>query len=158
MSGILPLPALAQLQVKDLRCMYTTNPLGVETMRPFFSWKMEGKTQNLQQTGYRILVADDSVALVRNNANYWDSKKQTGQTAVQVYYQEKQLAATQKYYWKVFIWDNKGKTAESSIHFFQMDCWLWLISAARWIGYDEVVDSLRIARMCTSVVKAGDPV
>jgi len=146
MSGILPLPALAQLQVKDLRCMYTTNPLGVETMRPFFSWKMEGNTQNLLQSAYRILVADDSVSLVRNNANYWDSKKQAGQSAVQVYYQGKQLAAAQKYYWKVFIWDNKGKTAESRIHFFQMGLpamadW----GAARWIGYDEVVDSLRIA-------------
>ena len=144
--GILPIHAAAQLQVMDLRCMYVANPLGVETQRPFFSWKMKGSGQNLQQTAYRLLVADDSLLLVRNQGNYWDSKKQMSPAAVQVYYAGKQLLATKKYFWKLILWDNKGRTAESTIAYWQMGLpaaadW----GAAQWVGYDEIIDSMRIA-------------
>lgn len=136
----------AQLSVSNLRCESTTNPLGIEAATPKLSWQLQSKQQNVLQTAYRILVADDEALLKKNIGNVWDSKHIKSTASIQVAYAGKALQAAKKYYWKVQVWDNKGNvSAWSSIQQWQMGLLQlkdW--SNAKWIAYENLPDSLKI--------------
>ena len=98
----------AQLQVSRPRVDYGENPLGVDAVKPCFSWELQSTQQNVLQAAYRILVSEDSAQLKKNIAAIWDSKKQGSSLSIQIAYAGKPLMATKKYYWKVQVWNNKG--------------------------------------------------
>lgn len=137
---------LSQLSVANLQIENRANPLGVDNVKPVLSWQLQSNQKNVLQTAYQILVSDNEELLNKNIGNTWDSKKVTTNTSIQVEYKGKRLVSTKKYYWKVKVWDNKGNTTGwSTISSWQMgllqkEDW----TKAKWIGYDEIVDSLRI--------------
>jgi len=137
---------LAQLAVYNPQVENKTNPLGVDNAKPTFSWQLESTQMNVLQTAYQILVSDNEQLLQKNIGNLWDSKKVSSGTSIQVEYKGKALSPAKKYYWKVQVWDNKSNlTNWSSPSMWQMGLpkqtdW----ASAKWIGYDEPIDSLRI--------------
>ncbi|HEX6847861.1 MAG TPA: family 78 glycoside hydrolase catalytic domain [Chitinophagaceae bacterium] len=142
------IPGFSQeLAVKNLRCEYNTNPLGVDVANPHLSWELRSGQQNVLQTAYRILVSDDLSLLRQGTGNLWDSKKVNSAASIQVQYKGQALQSARKYYWKLMVWDNKGNISSwSEPAMWQMGLlnradW----NNAQWIGYDEVIDSLRIA-------------
>ena len=132
-----------QLVVTNPRCEYKQNPIGVDKMNPRLSWELQSKQQNVLQTGYRILVADDSSLLQANKGNTWDSKKISSPASIQVEYKGKPLQSAKKYFWKIMVWDNKGNVSGwSGNASWQMG----LLSAkdwngAKWIAYEEINDT-----------------
>lgn len=132
-----------QLTIANLRCEYKQNPIGVDMMNPKLSWELQSKQQNVLQTAYRILVADDPSLLQTNKGNTWDSKKISSATSIQVEYKGKPLQPAKKYFWKIMVWDNKGNvSAWSDNASWQMG----LLSTkdwngARWIAYEEINDT-----------------
>ncbi len=135
----------AQLSVINLQVENTANPLGVDNAIPTLSWQLQSNQKNVQQTAYQILVSDQEFFLYKNTGNIWDSKKIASSASLQIIYKGPPLIAAKKYYWQVKVWDNKGNMAESNISYWQMgllkkDDW----SNAKWVGYDEPVDSLKI--------------
>lgn len=136
---------LAFLRVVDTRCEYTVNPLGIETAQPLLTWEIQAFEKNTMQAAYRILVSDDSMLLVNDKANIWDSKKVTSSDNQQVLPPSLFIKPATKYYWKVMVWDQKGQ--ESS--FSKPASWrtgLWGAGdwkGARWIAYSELPDSNR---------------
>lgn len=135
------------LFVGNLRCESSKDPFGVDVNNPRLSWELTSTQRNVLQTAYRILVADDSLLLKRGIGNIWDSKKASSSVSIQVQFAGMTLQSIKKYFWKVMVWDNKGNTSAWS----KMASWqMGLLSKtdwknAKWIGYDEVIDSLRIA-------------
>ena len=145
---ILLIPCFSQnLSVTNLRCESTKDPLGVDLLHPRLSWELRNNQRNILQTAYRILVSDDSSLLSKGIGNLWDSKKVNSAASIHVQYNGKALRSIKKYFWKLMVWDNKGNVSSwSNISMWQMGLlnradW----NNAQWIGYDEVIDSLRIA-------------
>ncbi|HLP38246.1 family 78 glycoside hydrolase catalytic domain [Lacibacter sp.] len=136
-----------QLAVTHLRCESRNNPLGVDVTQPKLSWQLQSTQQNVLQTAYRILVADEEALLKKNIGNVWDSKQIKSSASIQVAYSGKELLSAKKYYWKVQVWDNKGNTSTWSVAaYWQMGLLQtkdW--SNAKWIGYDEINDTAIIA-------------
>lgn len=136
-------PAAQSLSVDALRCEYLTEPLGIETATPGLSWQIRSSAQQVMQTAYRILVSDDSLALTFNKGTIWDSGKIPSDQSLMVTYQGKPLKATTKYFWKVMVWDNKGRrSAWSDIASWRMGLLTkagW--KGASWIAYDVLPDS-----------------
>lgn len=135
----------AQLQVTNLRCEYSTHPLGVETAAPHFSWQLQSTQKSVLQTAYKILVSDDSLLLKKETGNTWNSNRVQSAASIQIQYAGKKLQSAKKYFWKVQVSDNKGNVAESSIAFWQMGLreeadW----SNAKWIAYENLPDSMKI--------------
>lgn len=136
----------AQTTVNYLRCEYKVNPLGIDAPQPHLSWELQSTQKNILQTAYRIIVADDSTAIEKNTGGVWDSKKILTDASIQVAYGGQPLQAAKKYYWKVMVWDNKGKVSKwSKTAVWQMG----LLTAAdwkgaQWIGYAELPDSNKI--------------
>ncbi len=131
------------LQVQNLRCEYRINPLGVDAAKPRLAWQIISTKRNVLQTAYRILVADDSLQLVKNVGNVWDTKQVKGSASIQVAYDGKSLIAAKKYYWKIMMWDNQqAQSGWSKINSWQMgllqkEDW----KSAAWIGYDVLPDT-----------------
>lgn len=141
---LLTVPAYAQnLTVDALRCEYKTNPSGVESVSPVLSWTLQSKERNAVQSAFQVLVADNLAALSKNNGNIWDSKKVSSDQSIQVIYKGKTLAAGKTYYWKVRVWDNKGKastwTAASQWQMGMLTAADW--KNASWIAFEKLADS-----------------
>src|SRR5688500_5584591 len=90
-----------QLAVTNPRCEYKQNPVGVDAAKPKFSWELKSDQQNVLQTAFRILVADDTSLLQKNTGNIWDSKKINSSESIQVEYKGKTLQPVKRYFWKV---------------------------------------------------------
>ena len=133
------------LAVSHLHCGHRTNPLGVDDENPFLDWQITSSDKNIVQTAYRVWVSDDSLLLKNNTANSWDSKKIISDQSLQIKYAGANLESAKTYYWKVMVWDNKGNTATSKIHFWQTGLTnpaAW--ANAKWIAYDILPDSNKI--------------
>ncbi|HOY17156.1 MAG TPA: family 78 glycoside hydrolase catalytic domain [Haliscomenobacter sp.] len=138
--------AAPKVNVLRLKCNFKENPLGLETAHPSLSWQLGATQRNQYQTAYRILVADNEMALAKNSGNAWDSGKQKSGQSIQVEYQGKKLQSAQKYYWKVMAWDAKGKaSAWSEAASWQMGLLQetdW--NGASWIALEKIAETDKI--------------
>ena len=133
------------LSVTNLSCGYRTNPLGVDDIQPLLGWQLESSQRNVLQTAYQILVAEDSNMLKKSSMLFWDSKKVSASSSVQVKYNGMPLRSAKYYYWRVIVWDNKGNRAVSNIQYWQMGILTkqdW--KNANWVAYDILPDSNKI--------------
>ena len=105
---------LGALQPKELECEYRQNALGIDTPHPRLSWILHSdrKSERSQrQTGYQVLVASSKALLKPGQADLWDSGKVASDQSMLVEYAGKPLASRQQYYWKVRVWDAKGRSS-----------------------------------------------
>jgi len=127
------------LEFKSLTCNYQTNPIAIDSEQPLLSWIMEADGFNREQTAYQILLASKEDWLNEKDADFWNSGKVKSDQSAHVKYQGKKLIPTQKYLWKVKIWDEKGDASEwSPVNTFEtglMNEGNW--SAAKWISLSE---------------------
>jgi alpha-L-rhamnosidase len=131
-------------EVNSLRVDNKVAPLAVASLQPVFSWQLLSSERNVMQSAYRILIADDLKLLAKEEGNIWDSKKINSSASIQVKYKEKNLKAGNTYYWKVMIWDQKGRNSKWSeassfgTGLYQKEDWM----NAKWIALDKIPDSL----------------
>jgi hypothetical protein len=135
--------AEAACMVKDLRCEYLRNPLGLDVAQPRFSWMIESGERGARQTARQILVSDEEDLIKKDQGNIWDSGKVESDQSVLVVYEGKPLASRGRYYWKTRVWDQSGQASEWS----EPACWsMGLLSedewAAQWIGCDWMPDNV----------------
>jgi len=139
------LPA-AELKSTMLTCENFSNPMGIDAAQPRFSWQINSDARSVVQSAYRILVADNLKDLSNNKGNVWDSRKIVSDQSILLKYEGVTLLSAKKYFWKVMIWDGKDQASAWS----ETAAWqMGLLTAndwknARWIGYEDLPDSMRI--------------
>ncbi len=99
----------APLQVRDLRCEYRTEPLGIGTPRPLLSWKLSSAERDQQQQAFQVLVAAARAQLDRDQGILWDSGKQPADGNTGVLYGGQPLQSVGSYWWKVRVWDRQDR-------------------------------------------------
>lgn len=104
------------IEVKELRCEYLVNPLGIDTKTPRLSWQIRDKKQSRgqKQTAYQVIVASSPELLTKNEGDLWDSGKVKSAQSALVSYEGKALISNQDCYWKVRIFDKDGKASSWS--------------------------------------------
>jgi len=107
-SLFFPRLAGAGLTPVDLRCEYTVNPLGVDSLNPRLFWKLASSQQNQSQAAYEILAASSEKNLAHNQGDLWDSGKVNSDETIQIPYAGKTLKTAQQVFWKVRVWDANG--------------------------------------------------
>ena len=131
------------VSVEQIKCNGLENPAGTDSL-PFFSWLLSSDERGQKQTAFRIIVASDPQKAEKGKGDFWDSGKiPTGKNAW-IKYNGKSLLPGTEYFWKVIVWDrNDRKSAWSSTGSFITGLYEktdW--SGARWIGYEDIADSL----------------
>jgi len=117
------------LQIYSLRCEYTTDPLGIDVLRPRLSWVLQSGQRGQKQTAYRILAASSPDLLADGKTDLWDTGKVESSQNNQVEYAGKPLISRQRVWWKVFAWDKDSAASDFS----QAAYWeMGLLSPADW--------------------------
>lgn len=101
---------LAQLSFDNVRVNGRENPLGINTDRPQFSWRLKSTQNNVLQTAFRIQV--EAIGHPKPQL-VWDSGWQMGDQSLFVKYAGKVLEAGHYYQYSVQVKDNKGNLAQS---------------------------------------------
>jgi len=117
------------LIVSNLTCEYRINPLGIDVVQPRLSWQLESDQRGARQTAYRILAAASESDLSQGNA-LWDSGKISSDQSIHVTYSGPGLVSGQRVYWKVWVWDEAGREAESTPAWWEMG----LLERTDWLG------------------------
>jgi alpha-L-rhamnosidase len=127
------------LHPENLRCEYLINPSGIDVITPRLSWYSTSEQKNQKQTAYRILASSSSEKLNSDNGDLWDTKKVVSDESINIVYSGKQLNSGDECYWKVKVWDAKGKESEWS----EPAKWsMGLLNKEDWKGYWIGLDSL----------------
>ena len=104
----------AELSVKNLRCEYLVNPLGLDAASPRLSWIVTADRRAEKQTAYRILVASTPELLKAGTGDLWDSGKVAAEETAQIEYAGKPLVSRERCFWKVQAWDRDGEAGDWS--------------------------------------------
>lgn len=108
------LSAKSDFSLYDLSCEQTTNPIGLDTQKPCFSWRFISQQRGFIQKAYQIMVATSCESLIKGKELVWNSGKVSSSQSVLVPYQGALLQSATIYYWKVRSWDIKGNASEWS--------------------------------------------
>jgi len=93
----------------DLRCEYRRDPLGIDSPRPRLSWTLASDGRAEVQSAYRILVARSPRLLDADRGDLWDSGKVRSAESLGIAYAGQPLRSGLRCYWKVRVWDGKGR-------------------------------------------------
>lgn len=134
------------LKLLSLQCENKKNPIGIDIPLPRLSWVITASGEHVLQSAWQVMVSDDSAAIVKDKGTAWDSGKRISSESIQVPYAGLHLKAGKKYYWRVRVWDNKGRVSDwSTIAHWRMgllETADW--GGASWIAYDFLKDAERI--------------
>jgi len=134
------------IQVKNLYCENLIDPVGIEKSNPRLSWILESQKRNQIQAGYHILVSSSMENLKKNTGDIWDSKKVESGQSILINFNGSELKPATKYFWKAKAWNQDGEESDWSkpgtwqMGLLNPDGW----QGARWIGYRELPDSMRL--------------
>ena len=99
----------SDISVYDARLNAQTNPTGVDTEKPVFSWKLKSVERSRYQLAYQIVVLDETT-----RDTCWNSGKILSDNNIMAPYSGSLLKVDCPYLWRVRIWDQDGKISRWS--------------------------------------------
>ena len=124
--------------VKELRCEYSLDPLGIDKINPQLSWILDSSQRGQKQTAYQILVASSEEKLNADEGDLWDTGKVTSNQSNHIIYEGKPLQSRMRCYWKVRVWEKNGRASTwSKLAFWTMGLLNKSDWNADWIGTDD---------------------
>ncbi|MCJ7449173.1 MAG: glycoside hydrolase family 78 protein [Bacteroidales bacterium] len=142
---------------EHLKCNNLENPAGINE-DPVFSWISVSNIRGASQTAYQIILDSDAGTLKSEKECAWNSGKTTSSESAWIPCSGPELQTATKYFWKVRIWDNNDKPSEwSKTAFFITGLFKekdW--SGAKWIGFEEIPDSMLLVPGIHKGIKIED--
>ena len=133
----------APLTVKNLRCEYKADPIGMDVGKPRLSWELENQERSVLETSYEIRVAQSEADLAKGKL-LWDSGRQLSEASVQVEYGGPALESRRIYYWQVRVQDNHGHLSDwSQPAHWEMGLLVATDWKAKWITPDLLEDETK---------------
>ncbi|NLX69713.1 MAG: family 78 glycoside hydrolase catalytic domain [Clostridiales bacterium] len=115
------------LEVINLRCEYKDNPIGIDVTKPRISWIIQSEDRNVMQAAYQVQVAVDKDF----DNPVWDTGKVESDQSIHIEYNGQPLISRTRYYYRVRIWDQKGRVSGwSETAFWEMG----LLDEKEWIA------------------------
>lgn len=131
--------AVASIGVSNLTVEAMTTALGIDATKPRLSWQMTGNGRGMYQSAYQILVSSSQALLDEGTGDLWDSGKIASSQSLDIRYAGKELVSRQRCYWKVRVWDDKGRiSAYSKPHLWEIGLLDGSDWRAQWISAPKV--------------------
>jgi alpha-L-rhamnosidase len=115
------------LEIRELRCEYQKNPIGIGAIAPRLGWRLHSEERAVSQSAYEIeLASDDSFANV-----IWQSGRVESEQSTHVELQSFTAESCKRYYYRVRVWNQRvEQSAWSETAFWEMG----LLSPKEWVG------------------------
>ncbi|MCB9258287.1 MAG: family 78 glycoside hydrolase catalytic domain [Ignavibacteriales bacterium] len=108
-----------KLLITNPRVEYKTNPIGIDELKPRFSWEIISDKKNILQTKFEIVFSNDENNFDSQQKS-WEIIKESDQS-IHVEYEGPELQSRQRVYWKVRVWDNHDRISDwSEVSFWEM--------------------------------------
>ena len=108
------------LEIYGLECEHAENPLGIDALRPRFSWKLRSGARGTLQTAYRVIVSSTPELLARGVGDKLDSGRVESDRQTDVEYAGSTLRSGELCHWHATVWDNRGGEARAAGATFEM--------------------------------------
>jgi alpha-L-rhamnosidase len=90
------------------------NPLAIDREEARFTWRSVDTGRRDMQAAYQILVATSAEGIEAGKGDWWDSGKVDSDQSAGVEYAGKALPTAKRFFWKVRVWSQTGKSSEYS--------------------------------------------
>ncbi|MBU9744397.1 glycoside hydrolase family 78 protein [Lachnospiraceae bacterium ASD3451] len=120
--------------IYDLKTEYRSEPLGLDTPHPRFSWKIKDTGNNIMQKSYRIHVFSEHLQTL------WDSGVILSAECRHIVYQGEELKSCQRAYWRVEIQLLDGTIQKSPWASFETGLLKRSDWKANWIEWEDEID------------------
>lgn len=108
------------LEITQLRCEYRNQPIGLGIRKPRFSWQLHSNDVHVIQSAYRIQVSEGLHGFDEKEM-VWDTGKVESDRSIHVEYRGEPLQSRGRYYYRVKVWDQKGRESPwSDVAMFEM--------------------------------------
>ena len=97
------------LKLYDLSIEYKNDPIGIDEIKPRFSWKLQSDRNDTVQASYQLKVSAEETV--------WDSGRVESADSILIEYAGADFAPRTIYTWEVTVSDNHGETASASAQF-----------------------------------------
>jgi alpha-L-rhamnosidase len=91
-----------------------SHPLAIDREATRFTWRSTDTVRGERQSAYEILVSASPERLGAGTGDWWDSGRVDSDRSASVEYAGKPLAAATRFWWRVRIWDQTGKSSAYS--------------------------------------------
>lgn len=98
------------LEVVRLRCEYKRNPIGIGARRPRIGWQLKADGRGVAQAAYRIEAAADAGF----ERVLWNSGEVRSSQSAHVELPGLEMESGRRYYYRVQVWDTKGRSSDWS--------------------------------------------
>src|SRR5512133_861010 len=107
---------VAGIKPERLTCEDLKDPSVIDVPNPRLSWinSDPSYTRNQSQTAWQIIIASSREELLNDNGDLWNSGKVNSSQSFNIIYKGKPLQSRQDCWWKVRVWDSKGRSSEWS--------------------------------------------
>ena len=112
------------LVVKNLKCEYLENPIGIDRINPRLSWQIVSDKRNVKQQQFQIQVAtDEEFKNIVWNMHTFSEK------SIHIPYEGAPLESKKRYFYRVKVWISKEEESDwSNTCFWEMG----LINTSEW--------------------------
>lgn len=97
--------------IDKLTCEYIHNPLGIDIPVPQFSWTLVSKERNQKQKSYELIVSNKNDEIIQQKGNVWTTGEITSSENLHINYNGLPLKPFTRYYWRVRVTNQSGKTS-----------------------------------------------
>ncbi|HHY86331.1 MAG TPA: family 78 glycoside hydrolase catalytic domain [Verrucomicrobia bacterium] len=115
-SCLLPAASALAVDVVNLECEHSRNPIGIGNRTPRLSWQLRSDRNGEIQTAYQVQAASDPALLERRNPrpDLWDSGKVVSDQSVLVPWAGKPQDSRAQVFWRVRVWDRDDRASNWS--------------------------------------------
>lgn len=129
--------------IYQLKVNSITEPLGIDTTEPVFSWKLNLTGYDRAQSAYQIIVSSSREKAEGLVGDLWDSGRVAEEDNYDIVYKGEALRSETRYFWRVKVWDS-GNLAYgwSEVASFETGIMTAAEWQGKWIGVEEHAESL----------------
>ncbi len=122
-----------QVSVKNLKCEYLENPIGLDETHPRFTWQMELHKPGNYQSAYELVVGTTETDVASGSGDVWESGV-VESSVIPVVYGGGELNPFTRYFWSVRVKDESQQWSDWSLpHFFETGMMGQLSWKGKWI-------------------------
>jgi alpha-L-rhamnosidase len=103
---VISFQSFSQVTVKNLKCEYLENPIGIDEPHPRFTWQMELEKPGSHQTAYELVVGTTETGVALGRGDMWESGE-VNSSVIPVLYKGKELEPFTRYFWSVRVKDEE---------------------------------------------------